>query len=74
MTGIGEWVQVVPPTLLDQGQAAFANWLADHGIGAEQIPPDDIRVDVIRVHGGSRMRYLIRRETLDRLGLDASSQ
>jgi hypothetical protein len=69
MTNDAEWIEVVQPTDLDQGQNAFVAWLEEHGIVQEQIPPDDIRVDVIRVKEGSRMRYLVRQETLKQLGV-----
>jgi hypothetical protein len=69
MMNLHEWIQVVPPSLLTEGEAAYARWLAEHELGQEQISPDDIRVDVIRTREGSRMRYLVRRETLERLGV-----
>jgi len=66
---LNEWIEVVPPALLAEGQATFASWLREHKLSQEQISPDDIRVDVIRTRDGGRMRYLVRRETLARLGV-----
>lgn len=54
---------------LGEGQIEFANWLVAHELAADAVHPDDIRVHVIRVEDGSRMRYLVRRKRLAELGV-----
>ena len=69
-----EWVEVIPLTRLGEGEGAFAEWLAANRLSKDAIQPDDIRVQVIRVKDGSRMRYLVRRSVLRQLGITPGAQ
>ena len=68
-TSPSDWVEIVPPVSLDQGREEYERWLHENGLDSSQIEDDDIRVDVIRTRDGSRMRYVVRKAALAKLGL-----
>jgi hypothetical protein len=62
-----EWVEVVSASQLDEVRAKFQEWLEHEGLRQEQLFSDEVRIEIIRVGDGSRARFLVRREALNRL-------
>lgn len=55
-----EFVVIIAPANKELAEEAFQNWLREQGFRAEDIPGDDLRIDVGRdAKGGTFYRYLI---------------
>jgi hypothetical protein len=64
-----EWVEVANASDVQAARRQFAEVLSMYGVDAEDVDPEDIRIDTIRGEARDHRRILVRREIARRIGL-----
>jgi hypothetical protein len=67
--GPADFVEVVPPCPVAEGEHRFAEWLRSHRLSRDDLHQYEIAVELGGSETGDWTRYLVRRDALRRLGI-----